>query len=172
MKEEKWNTLLTQQSTKKEEAKLFLQIQRANQKANELAKKLEEDSSTEASISFLFRKREAERLKRIERILKRERMRKEELLWLSGENIKTKHTEKFKILTEEYSKEFPLGPLLYKEPPSLLFIHAVAIEDCGVIRMGDSFVEAKKGSLYYARKQDIEHLLVTGLMKSLSKKNF
>lgn len=168
MKEESINPLLQTRTSKKEVERIKTQIEIKKKRLRELAQELEQDQkSVELSIHYLLLKREIERLTRVVRILEREETREIENAWIKENKAEepTEYLQKFKEITNKYYSHFPVLNFSYRDVPVEYYVHVLALEECGVIEMGDSLVETKKGSLYFVRKKEILHLLAGGLMK-------
>lgn len=160
-----------QQTTQKEMVKIRMLIDAKSAELEKIALELESPSSaTETSIAYLLLKREIDRLKRILHIVSKEKNAEIESRWISTGSVpktNSAYLSKFMEITNRYFQYFPQVNFFHRDPPAEHFVHARALEDCGLVQMGTSFVDAKQGSLYYARKKDIEHLLAKKMMKIL-----
>ncbi|KAI5186849.1 hypothetical protein NEHOM01_1744 [Nematocida homosporus] len=168
MKEEPLNLLLSQPVSPKEITRLRTQIDTKNERLQEIASALDQPSPPpELSIAYLLLKREIDRLKHLLHLVELQKTKTLENQWIFGQVPETHspHLQRFATITREYFELWPTLSFHNRDPPAEYYIHARAIEDCGIVQMGSTFVEAKKGSLYYARKKDIAHLLHTGLMQ-------
>ncbi|KAI5192510.1 hypothetical protein NEMIN01_2061 [Nematocida minor] len=168
MNEEELNGLLQTRTSQKELARIKTQIEIKKKRLSELAKELEKDQKTvELSMYYLLLKRETERLTRIVKILEREKKKEAEHVWIKEGKTKeaSEYLHKFREITNRYYNNFPLLNFTHREVPIEYYVHALAMEECGVIEMGDSLVETTKGSLYFVRKKEIIHLLHNESMK-------
>lgn len=129
---------------------------------------IDNQKSVELSMYYLLLKREIERLVRIVKIVEREENREAENAWICEartDESPTEYIEEFKKITNKYYRSFPLLNFTHRDVPIEYYVHALALEECGVIEMGNTLVETKKGSLYFVRKREILHLLNRGAME-------
>ncbi|KAH9385272.1 uncharacterized protein NEMAJ01_0168 [Nematocida major] len=170
MKEEGLNALLQTRASKKEVARIKMQVEIKKKRLAELGSALEKNQqSVELSVCYLLLKRETERLIRVSKILEREGNKEQENAWVvkGVHSRESEYMHKFKEITNRYYSRFSMLNFTHREVPVEYYIHALATEECGVIEMGDSLIETKKGSLYYVRKKEILHLLGSGAMKAV-----
>lgn len=169
MKEEELNALLQTGTNKKELSRIKAQVEIKRKRLSELSDELRKDQkSVELAMCYLLLKRETERLIRVLTIVERENNRESENKWIhegkTDENT-LEYIDRFKQITNKYYNNFPLLNFTHRDVPIEYYVHALAVEECGVIEMGDSLIETKKGSLYFVRKKEIVHLLNNGSMK-------
>lgn len=169
MREEELNALLQTRINKKELSRIKAQIKIKKKRLNELANDLKNSQrSVELSMYYLLLKREIERLVRIVKIVEREENRELENRWIKEgqeDEDTSEYMKRFKEITNRYYNSFPLLNFTHRDVPIEYYVHALAVEECGVIEMGGSLIETKKGSLYFVRKKEILHLLNRGSME-------
>jgi len=172
MKEEALNSLLLRTKINKNEMlKIASIVTQKKKRLGELAKNFEKDPSVELSLNYLLLGREVQRLERVKRIINREKHKEIENRWiLDGKAESAEDIAGFRKITKKYYDVFPSLSFTSREVPIEYYSHVQAVEECGLMEIGSSLIESRKGSLYYVRKKDVLHLLASGMMKIVENK--
>ncbi|KAI5180035.1 hypothetical protein NEOKW01_0364 [Nematocida sp. AWRm80] len=165
MREEVLNTLLLRSVSDKEYNRLLQEIDLKKKLLEQISVELQNNStSKELSIGYLLQKREIERIERIQRIIKRERIRE-----IETNRIKSEYLAKYQKIENKYKEYYCTLNFNNREVPVEHYVHVQVIEECGLIEMDNDLIETQKNSLYYLRKKDIQHLIYQGKMKVVHK---
>lgn len=107
-------------------------------------------------------------LRRSERLLRallRNNLQHKEHQYLNGTEVGDEgYIRKYKAIIDGYLSYYALDAR-NRSVPNDYYIYVEALDFCGVLRVGDKFIEVREGSLYYVRKKDVHHLISSGKMK-------
>lgn len=150
-------------------ARLQAEIEAKKAHLEDLRREVEEGAALDASVAYLLTKRSLERSERVMRIHKREKFKQAEGAWHRGAHGMGKDEAEYfagySSMMDEYAGGFPSLDFKNRQVPIEYYVHVHALGFCGVLEIGDKFIEVKENSLYFVRKKDVLHLLESGRMR-------
>ncbi|KAI5170500.1 GINS complex subunit 1 [Pancytospora epiphaga] len=146
---------------------LEAEIEHVNSKLEFLKRKAASSEVSESlSVNFAILKAYKDRNMRILRAYRFYRMGKIQENYFAKKDIKRLlctdeqgFENIYNEIIDEYLDDYRHLDFRSREPPLDYYVQIVTLENCGLIMSGNSFIDLKKGRLYFLKMKDIAHLI-------------